>query len=265
MLFRFGGHSPLLLEDEPGESGTGDAKGDDANKSADDTAEGNAPAYVTQDALDASLKSLQDGLFSMVRKLASDQKARGESKRSSGVDRTDAKKTSADKSETSGNVDSNTADEVAQLRAEMRFRDAIDGLNLSRAQRQRLWKLHQADQPEDPEEWARAEADELGWLKPKETPKQKNEKTTMTPPGDDNASKRKPISDAGSPNGTDGSTTNDILSWTDDDVLRWFRQKGIKGSRHLGIQNRAALTEFRQMYEDRMRDVLVKIPRRGEK
>jgi len=258
----------LLLEDEPGESGTGDAKSHNATKSPDDTAEESVPAYVTQDALEASLKSLQDGLFSMVRKLATDQKARGESRRSSGADR-DAKKTSADRSEAPGKADSNTADEVAQLRAEMRFRDAIDGLNLSRAQRQRLWKLHQADQPDDPEEWARAEADALGWLKPEEKPKPKKaETTTMTPTGDDTAStasKKKPISDAGSPNAADGSTTNDILSWTDDDVLRWFRQKGIKGSRHLGIQNRAALTEFRQMYEDRMRDVLVKIPRRGEK
>jgi len=267
MLFSHGGIRPFLRNDEPGESGTGDGdSGDGGDDTAADKTQADEPKYVTQDALDSSLKSFQDGLFSMVRKLVSDQKPKGETGRRPARATPAAKKTDDAKADDHG--DDATAREVALLRDEMRFRDSIDGLGLGKAQRERMWKLYRADQPDDPEAWAKAEADALGWLPSKDDPKKAITTTAKkdAPEGDPKVQhKGKPISDSGSTNAADGSTTQDILSWTNDDVIRWFQQKGIKGARHLGIQNRAALTEFRQMYENKMRDVRVTIPRQGQK
>lgn len=84
--------------------------------------------------------------------------------------------------------------EVEALRTELQFRDVVAEVapHLSRAQRERLQKLHSVERPTDLETWVRSELTAVGWDKPAQssatptpvkTPEQVKQATNPGAPG----------------------------------------------------------------------------------
>lgn len=118
--------------------------------------------------------------------------------------------------------------EVASLRGELQFAQAVTGLDLSDDRRDLLETLFKAEKPQHLREWAKEKMDVMGWAKSDTPPAQREPKADAAPKTEDPKPPAGPPASANgapSPQPTFEQTGNPELL-TKDSVARIYSEKG---------------------------------------
>lgn len=213
-----------LYAPDDGSSGGGD-DGDTGDTTAD---AGQTPQYVTQEAMAEQFKGLQDGLFSMVRKMIP-QKT--ESPNTPAPTKSEAKP---------------DGQQMADLQAQIDFlKGAPKGL--SQDAQDAMFDLYRAQKPDDPAEWF-ASKSKLFAMEPTVKPEAK-------------PNQQSPAVDAATPKATDAHEVdaNDVTQWSAEDYARQFSLKAKVPHNRYDVRNREFYREIRRSAERKMAQTRIQL------
>jgi hypothetical protein len=205
-----------LYAPDDGSGGGGDT-GDTGAPAAD---AGQTPQYVTQEAFTEQFKSLQDGLFSMVRKMNQSPES--------------PKQPAPQQKSEPAKPDQQLADMQARIDF---LEQAPKGL--APAQQKAMFDLYRVQQPEDRAAWFESTS-KLFALEPAVKP--------------ENVNQPAPASDAGAPKSTSANETDpsNVTQWSKEDWERQFALKAPVPHNRYDIRNREFHREVRRNAEKHM-------------
>ena len=220
----------------------------DEHSNGDDTGEtlqadaGQSPQYVTEQAMQENFKSLQDGLFSTMRKMLTQKPAAQQ-------------KEAPSKSETPQNQDAQT---LADMQAQIDFlRGAPQGL--TQDAQDAMFDLYKAQKPDDPAEWFESTSRLFATAPIAPEVKQQETQTQQT--------QHPPASNSGAPKATSAGEVdaNDVTKWSQEDYNRQFSLKAPVPHNRYDIRNREFYREIRRSAERKMAQTKISLGGRKDR
>lgn len=209
--------------DTPGEQTAGDA-GQQQQQTPD-------PQYVTAD----QFKDMQDSLFSMVRKMSTQQPA-------------PPKQPDPKRSDKPADAQ---GQELADMRAELDFmKMAPEGMPTD--SKSAMFDLYRVQQP--------AAEDAAAWFE-KTSRLFKSQEMAQVKPQDNSTPQPPPASDAGAPKATSANETdpNNVMNWTEEDYSRQFNLKAKVPHNRYDVRNREFYREVRRNAERQMANTKIQL------